>query len=280
MSTQPADLVVRLERPLEATLPAGKGTALFLLGTCFHPDEAVLDLELLLDGVPHRPTAFSMPRPDVLAQHPEAPSSYRSGFWATVPVPAREHPGSIAVALVARLASGARATVPLGKVEVVEQRSPPIVDARPEDSGPGLIAICMATFEPAPALFQAQVESLRAQTDDRWICLISDDCSGPEHVARIREIVGDDPRFAFSHADARLGFYRNFERAIGMVPREAQLVALCDQDDRWHPDKLAALRAALALAPVAYSDQRLVDGQGRLLRDTFWEGRRNNHTWT
>jgi len=43
----------------------------------------------------------------------------------------------------------------------------------------------MATFEPDPALFRAQVESLCAQTDDRWICVISDDASGDEHFARI-----------------------------------------------------------------------------------------------
>jgi hypothetical protein len=56
------------------------------------------------------------------------------------------------------------------------------------------------------------------------------------------------------------------------------LVALCDQDDRWHPDKLAVLRAALGSAQLVYSDQRLVDADGRVLRDTLWRGRRNNHT--
>jgi hypothetical protein len=56
------------------------------------------------------------------------------------------------------------------------------------------------------------------------------------------------------------------------------LVALCDQDDRWHPDKLATLRAGLGSAQLVYSDQRLVDAHGRVLRETLWQGRRNNST--
>ena len=63
-----------------------------------------------------------------------------------------------------------------------------------------------------------------------------------------------------------------------MAPAEAELLALCDQDDRWYPEKLATLRARLGDAQLVYSDQRLVDARGQVLRDTLWRGRRNNHT--
>ncbi len=141
-----------------------------------------------------------------------------------------------------------------------------------------LIAVCMATFEPDLDLFQAQVDSLRAQTDSDWTCVISDDSSAPAHFARIEAVLGDDRRFSISRAEARAGFYRNFERALRSIPEEAGLVALCDQDDRWHTDKLAVLRGALGTAGLVYSDQRLVDAEGRVLRDTLWKGRANNHT--
>jgi hypothetical protein len=107
--------------------------------------------------------------------------------------------------------------------------------------------------------------------------VISDDGSGPEHVARIERAVAGDDRFSV-HRGERLGFYRNFERALALAPPEAALIALCDQDDRWAPDKLATLRAALGSAGLVYSDQRLVDAAGRVLRDSMWVGRRNNHT--
>ena len=136
----------------------------------------------------------------------------------------------------------------------------------------------MATFEPDLELFRTQVESLRAQTDRRWVCVVSDDCSSDEHARAIAEVLGDDPRFVLSRSDERLGFYRNFERALTLAPAEARLLALCDQDDRWYPEKLATLRGELGGAQLVYSDQRLVDADGNVLRDTLWQGRRNNHT--
>jgi glycosyltransferase involved in cell wall biosynthesis len=136
----------------------------------------------------------------------------------------------------------------------------------------------MATFEPDATLFAAQVESLRAQTDDGWICVISDDASGEQHFAEIADVVGADPRFVVSRSPERLGFYNNFERALRLAPAEADLLALCDQDDVWHPDKLEVLRGALGSAQLVYSDQRLTDADGRVLRETMWRGRRNNHT--
>jgi hypothetical protein len=63
-----------------------------------------------------------------------------------------------------------------------------------------------------------------------------------------------------------------------MLPPRAELVALCDHDDRWYPEKLELLRAALGDAQLVYSDQRLVDRDGHVLRDTLWKGRRNDHT--
>jgi glycosyltransferase involved in cell wall biosynthesis len=139
----------------------------------------------------------------------------------------------------------------------------------------------MATFDPDPALLRTQVDSLRAQADERWVCVVSDDASSAAGVAAIEEAVGGDPRFTVSRSEQRRGFYRNFERALELVPPDADLVALCDQDDRWHPDKLATLRAALDAAPptttLAFSDQRLTGPDGRVLRESLWQGRAVNH---
>ena len=162
----------------------------------------------------------------------------------------------------------------IGRIAV----GPPPLGAGRAGAGEGLIAIAMATYNPDMDLFRAQIESLRAQTDTNWVCVVNDDRSRPE---RYREIVAEldgDERFVISRADRRLGFYRSFERALGLVPDEAQLVALCDQDDRWYPEKLAVLRERLGKAQLIYSDQRLVDTDGNVLADTYWTSRRNNHT--
>jgi glycosyltransferase involved in cell wall biosynthesis len=138
------------------------------------------------------------------------------------------------------------------------------------------VAVCMATHNPDPALFKVQVDSLRAQEGCEWHCFISDDCSSEESVRRIEAEVGDDARFTFSRSGRRLGFYRNFERALGMVTAGFGTVALCDQDDRWYPDKLRTLRDRLGPARLIFSDQRLVREDGTVISDTYWSDRRNN----
>jgi len=239
----------------------------FCIGTCAHPEQRVTDLRILVDGAPHRPSAYGMPRRDQPVRD--------SGFWGTVAIPARGAAGSVDVGVEVTLDDGASVTATLAEIEIIVSGDAPA----PPRTGSS-IAVCMATFEPDPALLEAQLSSLREQQDQEWICVISDDCSAPERYAEIERAVGDDRRFVLSRSEVRLGFYRNFERALSMAPAGVELIALCDQDDRWHPDKLATLRAALAANPraiLAYSDMRLVEHDGTLLRDTLWRGRRNNY---
>jgi glycosyltransferase involved in cell wall biosynthesis len=256
---------VGLESPLPAELAVGKGTALFVAGTCFAPGERLESLTLLVDGEEQPLGAFGMPRLETLRAH--EPDGYRSGFWGLARIAPRT--GPVTLALRARLESGAEETAELATIPL----APPVERVAAEAS----VAICMTTCDPPLALFRRQVESIRAQTHEDWVCVVSDDCSQPERFAAIEAVLGDDPRFRLSRAPRRLGFYRNFERALSLAPAGATHVALADQDDRWHPDKLAALLAGLGDAQLVYSDARVVDADDRVLADTYWSRRRNNH---
>ncbi len=216
-----------------------------------------------------------MPRTDVYEAQGGQAHACRSGFWGTVPIERRQHAGTVPLEVAARLADGREEIAPLATIEIVsELPGPPRAGRVPA----GVVAICMATYEPDLKLFTTQLNSLRAQTDSRWICVISDDCSSAQRFDRMRELIAGDERFVISRSENRLGFYRNFERALRMAPAEAELLALCDQDDRWYPEKLEALRRRLGRAQLIYSDQRLVDAGGQVLRETMWRGRANNHT--
>ena len=137
-----------------------------------------------------------------------------------------------------------------------------------------MIAVCMATYEPDPVLLRRQVESIREQTRPDWVCLISDDGSSEQGRAAIRKATWDDSRFQVTENDERVGFYRNFERALGLVPAGVEYVALSDQDDFWHPQKLERLIGALSGETLlAHSDLRLVDREGSVLSETFWTRR-------
>lgn len=142
------------------------------------------------------------------------------------------------------------------------------------------IAICMATFNPSRKLLEVQLDSIRNQLGVDWVCFISDDASGPAGIADLEAAIDGDSRFLLSRSPERLGFYHNFERALEMVPADEgfEFVALCDQDDRWYPEKLARLRGELGGAQLVYSDQRVVTEEGEVISPTYWTDRRNNHT--
>src|SRR5947209_12672639 len=261
-------LVVRLDRPLPGALRVGRATAVLCSGVCFDATEPIATLAIMVGDVQRPVWAFGLPRPDAASLPESAPvpaHAFRSGFSAMVTIVAPQGPGELRLRLAARLRDGTVETAELGRIAVVE---PPPVAVMPAARalGPGLIAVCMATFEPDMELFARQVRSLREQTDRRWVCVISDDGSTPERYAEIEAAVGGDERFALSRAPRRLGFYRNFERALELIPAETGLVALCDQDDRWDADKLRTLRDALGPAVLAYSDMRVVDVGGRVPR--------------
>ena len=285
------ELVLRLESSLPDSLPAGRDTALFLFGSVFHPRRWIDSLEVEVDGVAAPVTAAGMPRFDVFsALHPglgdgkeplpeRDPDSevdpeiraWRSGFWATATLPAKAAGESVEIGLRARLDDGSEARVAVGAIAV----DAPAAAAPARD---GLIAICMSTYNPDPDLLGAQLESIRAQSHTDWVCVISDDCSRPESFRAIEEAVAGDERFVLSRSERRRGFYRGFERALELAPPEAGLIALSDQDDRWYPDKLATLRESIGPAGLVYSDQRVVAADGRVIGETYWSERANNHT--
>jgi glycosyltransferase involved in cell wall biosynthesis len=289
---------VHLDAPLPREIAVGDGTALFVCGWCLgRGDRRITGLELLVDGEAQAVSAHGMPRLDVLrAMHPGIdpydtadletdPAStddpglhaYRSGFWGTARITRAAPGGTCELALRAELEGGGSLTAPLASIPVVDHREPVGVAAPAPGTGP-LVAVCMATYEPNMELFVPQLESIRGQDHANWVCIVSDDCSSPERYAEIEAAIGDDPRFVLSRSPGRLGFYHNFERALSLVPHAADFVAMSDQDDVWHPDKLSVLLGAIGDAQLVYSDARIVSARGELLSETYWRERRNNHT--
>jgi glycosyltransferase involved in cell wall biosynthesis len=261
----------------------GRGQAFFVDGTCSHPTRQIRSLSLTLGGSTQRVIASGMPRPDA-----EIDSDY---WWAIVTVPPIPEPRTEWIELVATLDDGSEATGRLGSIDLVPDlerpltascngRTVPIAEQLDErDPDQPLVAICMATYNPPIELFRRQIDSIRAQTHRSWICLISDDHSEPDKLEQMREVLGDDRRLLLSAAESQAGFYRNFERALAMVPPGVDYVALSDQDDWWRPDKLASQLAGLRPGnTLVYSDMRIVDEDGSVISDTYWSFRRNNHT--
>src|SRR5689334_15342031 len=106
----------------------------------------------------------------------------------------------------------------------------------------------MCTYNGAQFLNE-QLASIVAQTrlpDELVIC---DDCSTDKTRALLTTFAATSPiKIKLKINQVRLGSTKNFEQAIGLC--ESDIIALCDQDDIWLPDKLALTEDAFTTNPV------------------------------
>lgn len=139
-------------------------------------------------------------------------------------------------------------------------------DSAVEASRPG--AICLAVYKPDINRLRAQIESIRNQSLGAWRCLIGIDGADEPVAAAIAGMIAGDDRFEVHAFTENVGFYRNFERLLHLVGRDAGWVALSDQDDVWYPVKLEMLVPELDTAMLVTCSARLVDGEGKDLGRT------------
>ncbi|MDX8144068.1 glycosyltransferase [Lentzea sp. BCCO 10_0061] len=236
----------------------GRGQVVELEGTAAHDDLPVHAVAVRADGRTYPGTIG----------HPG------NGIRLRVPVRARTSPGSVALELLVTLADGTIFRCDLPPLRVRPQSTVERVEASWPATGPK-VAICLATYNPPRHHFAAQLDSIRAQTHANWVCVISDDSSDEAGLATLHDVVGDDPRFIVVEHEQNAGFYGNFERALQLVPADAEFVALSDQDDLWDADKIETMLAEFADPSVllAYCNMRLVDDNGTVITDRVWQDR-------
>jgi glycosyltransferase involved in cell wall biosynthesis len=280
-------LEAHLETPIPPILAVGKGTACCLTGWCYHPMHQIRELRITANGVSYPVKGHRVWRPDVLRARSgsEDPKGYSasSGFWGIVPFPSDYANSVVELGVEARLSTGDAVTARIASLETRSSTEHPswlLPSLKPPREGGGpTVAICLATHKPDIELFTRQIESLISQTYRNWICIISDDSSPPETYFWLRAIVERDSRFFTTRSTEPLGFYRNFERCLSLVPEWCEFIALSDQDDRWHPEKLETLLAQAAEgATLVFSDMNIVGRDGTVIAPTYWTERRNNYT--
>ena len=121
-----------------------------------------------------------------------------------------------------------------------------------------------------------QVESLLGQTDCPAEVLLSDDASTDETWPAL-QVLGDRLRgrgsvVSLHRNAANMGYVSHFADAL--VRATGDVIFLCDQDDIWHPDKLAVMARYFERDPalvMVHSDARLVDATGADTGCTLFE---------
>ena len=141
------------------------------------------------------------------------------------------------------------------------------------------VPLVLPTAYNGAAYLPAQLSSLRAQTIP-FTAILRDDGSSDATPALLSAQCRQDARFRLSptsgtHLGAVGGFFALMQEAAD----PGADVALCDQDDIWHPDKLARLQAALSDAEarfgadvpiLVHSDARIVDANEQPLHTSLW----------
>jgi hypothetical protein len=133
------------------------------------------------------------------------------------------------------------------------------------------VTVVLATYNGAEFLGE-QLDSLLAQIRPPDEFVIIDDRSTdatPEILLAFRD--RSDVPVHLTLREEHLGTWATFEE--GLRSATGDVLVICDQDDRWHPEKLAILVPRLLSDPnalMAFSDARLIDIDSTVIGGSRW----------
>jgi glycosyltransferase involved in cell wall biosynthesis len=131
------------------------------------------------------------------------------------------------------------------------------------------IVILLATRDGADFLPE-QLDSFRTQTYGHWELLVSDDGSTDDTVEIVRNFATTVAQRVDLQCGPQQGFWQNFVSLVRGVTVDGDLFAYSDQDDIWHPEKLARAAAWFSARPDAhpalyFTRTELITGDGILV---------------
>lgn len=119
-----------------------------------------------------------------------------------------------------------------------------------------LISIALCTYNGDKYLKQ-QLDSLISQTYRPIEVVVTDDASQDGTLEILNQYATKYNFFKVYRNEKNLGFTKNFEKAISLC--SGDLIALCDQDDIWLPEKLSVLQDQIADNDLIYHDSCFID---------------------
>ncbi|WP_353720519.1 glycosyltransferase family 2 protein [Dyadobacter sp. 676] len=121
------------------------------------------------------------------------------------------------------------------------------------------ISIALCTYN-GEQFLRAQLDSIIAQSIDSWEVIAVDDGSTDHTWEVLNDYAAVDGRFKLFRNEKNLGYNGNFQKALNLC--EGEYIAICDQDDVWHPDKLKFQLDAIGNSLLVYHDSELIDAAG------------------
>ena len=140
------------------------------------------------------------------------------------------------------------------------------------------VSVALGTHNGARFLGE-QLTSILAQTHPIVEIVLSDDASTDGTVELVERAVAErratdpaTPALVVLRNPIAVGVTANFEQALRAA--SGDLIALCDQDDVWHPDRVSRAVAEFSARPeldLVAAEARLVDDAGAPLGSTLFE---------
>ena len=138
----------------------------------------------------------------------------------------------------------------------------------PAPDAPPRIAVALPVYNGADYLAQT-LDALRAQTETRWVALVTDNASTDATPEIVRQAAAADGRIRYARNATNLGANGNFNRSMALaVATGAPFVKWAAHDDFPHPGYLAACLAA-ARRPPRSRRRALGDPAGRRRRRPY-----------
>lgn len=139
----------------------------------------------------------------------------------------------------------------------------------------GCVTIAVALYNPNQEWLVQQLNSLNAQSYSNIEILLCDDC--PQHPIEESLIANSIINFPYKllRNEKNIGIQANFQRLLEETTGE--YLALCDQDDIWHVDKVQKMVQVMQQNPsctMVYCDLALIDGAGNLQGETVYEAKK------
>ena len=132
------------------------------------------------------------------------------------------------------------------------------------------ISVVLCTYN-GQQFLQQQLESILAQTLLPCELVVCDDCSTDMTMEQLGRFAAVAPfPVRVSQNEEQIGSTRNFDQGIAQA--RGELIALCDQDDLWKPQKLERLQQAMedkALGGI-FTDASLIGESGQVMPETLW----------
>ncbi|TDQ09366.1 glycosyltransferase family 2 protein [Pedobacter metabolipauper] len=120
------------------------------------------------------------------------------------------------------------------------------------------IALCVYNGE---QFLKEQLDSILNQNYQNIEIIIVDDCSADQSRTILNTYKEKYSIIKLYFNTANLGYVRNFEKAITLAT--GKYIALSDQDDIWHPEKISKQVAEIGDHMLIYHDSQYMDHEGK-----------------